>query len=129
MIIMRITGTFDFIVMIIMFLTNYIILCHYNILLGHFPILRQRGKAGGRTGRGGGPSAMVGRRRQCRVVTHTRASSSRCSGSLLTAAAATVFVLRDFTESILHFPGHTTVFPFQCPSRSLGLLLRVLLPT
>jgi hypothetical protein len=40
MIIMRITGTFDFIVMIITFLTNYIILCHYNILLGHFPILR-----------------------------------------------------------------------------------------
>ena len=46
MIIMRITGTFDFIVMIITFLTNYIILCHYNILLGHFPILRHRSQAG-----------------------------------------------------------------------------------
>ena len=39
--IIAITGTFDFIIKIITVLTNYIILCHYNILLGHFPILRQ----------------------------------------------------------------------------------------
>jgi len=38
--IIAITGTFDFIIKIITVSTNYIILCHYNILLGHFPILR-----------------------------------------------------------------------------------------
>ncbi len=38
--IIAITGTFNFIIKIITVSTNYIILCHYNILLGHFPILR-----------------------------------------------------------------------------------------